>query len=72
VANYWGQVTITTQVRVDKGSYWVMSRETFIAPSVYRVNTSELHSLYDDEFTAARQAFQPELDTTRFILQSKF
>ena len=64
---------ITMQVRVDKKSYWVMSRETFLAKSIYGVDTSTpSHSIYDEEFKWARQAFQPEIDTTRYLLQTSF
>ena len=65
--------TLTVEVRLDKGSYWVLSRETFTAPSVYGVDTTTLfHSLYDLEFSTASEAFQPEIDTTRYLLSSKF
>ena len=65
---------LTVQVRVDKGSYWVMSRQTFAAPSsVLGVDTTTLqHELSALEFVRARWAFQSELDTTRYLLQSQF
>jgi len=64
---------LAVQVRLDKGSYWVMSRQTFTAPSVPRVDTARLqHDLSALEFASAREAFQSELDTTRYLLQSTF
>ncbi len=60
---------LTVRVRLDKGSYWVMSRQTFTAPSVPGVDTARLSAL---EFARAREAFQSELDTTRYLLQSTF
>jgi hypothetical protein len=64
---------LTVRVRLDKGSYWVMSRQTFTAPSVPGVDTARLqHDLSALEFARAREAFQSELDTTRYLLQSTF
>jgi hypothetical protein len=37
--------TITARVRVDKGSYWVMSRETFEVPQLTGVDTHTWHDL---------------------------
>jgi hypothetical protein len=65
--------TLTVQVRLDKKQYWVMSRETFEAKSIHRVDTTTAYrSFYDQEFEWAREAFQPELDSTRYLLQSTF
>jgi hypothetical protein len=65
--------TLTVQIRVDKGTYWVLSRETFAAGSIYGVDTGTAqHSLYDEEFKSAQQSFGPEIDRTRYLLQSTF
>ena len=65
--------TLTVQVSLDKGSYWVLSRETFTAPSIRGVDTATLqHDLSDVEFRRASEAFQPERDPPRYLLSSKF
>lgn len=65
--------TLTIQLRVDKGGYWVMSRETVDGPVVTPgFNLTQLASLYDQDFKRAHEFFQTEIDTTRFLLQSMF
>jgi hypothetical protein len=66
----WG--TLTVQVRVDKGRYWVMSRETILAPEGPLLDTSVAKALSDDEFSAARAMFEAEIERTRFLLTSQF
>jgi hypothetical protein len=63
---------VTAQVRSDKGRYWILSRETFIAPSIPGVNTDRLHEFTDPDFGHVRNMFQVEIDTTRYLLQSSF
>lgn len=64
---------LTMLVRVDKKQYWLSSRETFKAQSIHGVGiTTDYHTLHDEEFKWALQEFQAELDTTRYLLQSRF
>ena len=56
-----GEVTVL--VRLDKQAYWVLSREVFAYPSMTSWGTkAELH--------AAQIALQPQIDTTRYLLQT--
>ncbi len=64
--------TLTMQLRVDKKTYWVLSRETFAARSLAFVDTQREHTLTAEEFAFSRTAFQPDIDTTRYLLQSQF
>jgi len=64
--------TVTAQIRIDKGPYWVLSRETFRTPSLVGVDTNRWHSLSQQEFELARSEFQAEIDSTRYLLQSAF
>jgi hypothetical protein len=66
----WG--TLTIQIRADKGRYWVMSRETVLAPTGPLLDTSAGKDLSDDEVAAARELFETEIDRTRFLLGSQF
>ena len=72
--------TVTVRVRVDKGSYWVLSRETFRVPSspsaeFYDSTLVEIISdraIEDDEHALAHLALQPQIDSTRYLLQTRF
>ncbi len=59
---------ITYQIRIDKGDYWVMSRETFEHEHTYPMQTnisySELVGLVGD--------FRNKIDNTKFILENEF
>jgi hypothetical protein len=66
----WG--TLTVQIRADKGRYWVMSRETVLAPTSPFLDTSAAKDLVADEFITAREMFEPEIEQTRFLLRSRF
>lgn len=71
---------VTVLVRVDKGSYWVLSRETFRAPSspdaeFYDPALTEAISdrvIADDERAQAHLALQPLIDSTRYLIQTRF
>jgi hypothetical protein len=59
---------LTATVRVHKGAYWLLSRERFISPGdPFRfLPTSQAKSIYD----AGLIAFQKEINTARYVLQT--
>jgi hypothetical protein len=71
---------VTVLVRVDKGSYWVLSRETFRAPSApdaefHDPTLTEIISdrvIADSEHAQAHLALQPLIDSTRYLIQTRF
>ncbi len=71
---------VTVLVRVDRGSYWVLSRETFRAPSApdaefYDPTLAEIISdraITEDEQAQAHLALQPLIDSTRYLIQTRF
>lgn len=62
--------TVTVQTRVDKGTYWVLSRQTF---SITDPKLSSLNpEASDNNFRLFLSHFQTEIDTTRYVLGSEF
>jgi hypothetical protein len=72
--------SITVQVRIDKGSYWVLSRDTYRVPSspqdeFYDRQLTDIISdrvITNDEFGWAHLQLQPQIDSTRCLLQTTF
>jgi len=69
--------TLTVQVRLDKGDYWVLSRESFALPSgpngeqtleQFLTRPRPDSELYEQFLFR----FQTEIDTTRYLLASTF
>lgn len=60
--------SITVQIRVDKGDYWVLSRQTLESKNNYpyqtNVSYSDLLSNFED--------MQNKIDNTRYILNNDF
>ena len=56
-----GEVTVL--VRVDKRTYWTLSREMFRDPSITLWAT-------EPQLYQTRLALQPQIDTTRYLLQT--
>jgi hypothetical protein len=72
--------TVTVQVRVDKGSYWVLSRDTYRVPSnpeeeFYDRQLREIISdrvITDEEFRWVHIQLQSHIDSSRYLLQTTF
>lgn len=60
---------LTIQVRVDRGKYWVLSRETFDVKKPVSVTVSEYRPfLSEEENKILWSAFQNEIDATRALI----
>ena len=62
--------TITTQIRENKGTYWVLSRQTFSVSEPQLVNINPESS--EQNFSLYQSSFQNEIDSTRHVLDSEF
>lgn len=62
---------ITVQVRVDKGGYWVLCRETF-KPKDPMPKVTLRSRLDENDEIQLRYHYQAEIDETRHLLNSKF
>ena len=62
---------ITAQVRVDKGGYWVLCRETFKPKAPMPAVTLRSY-LSENEELQLLHHYQVEIDETRYLLNSKF
>jgi hypothetical protein len=63
---------LIVQIRVDKGRYWLLSRETLLTPGGPFVDTAVVRALTVEESAAAREMFASEIEQTRFLLHSQF
>ncbi len=60
---------LTIQVRVDRGQYWVFSRETFDVPRTLSVKVDEYRPfLSEEENRIVWSAYQKEVDGTRALI----
>lgn len=61
---------VTVRIRLDRGSFWLMSRQTFhiTEPSLVAHDPE----LGDDERQSFIFALQDEIDETRYLLRNKF
>ena len=68
--------SVTVQIRVDKGDYWVMSRQTFKIKTNYPDQTdiplSDLQYILVDAPDSLNQTMQNQIDNTRYILNNDF
>lgn len=64
-------VNVTAQVRVDKGGYWVLCRETF-KPKAPMPAVTLWSYLSENEELQLLHHYQVEIDETRYLLNSKF
>ena len=68
--------SVTVQIRVDKGDYWVMSRQTFNIKTNYPDQTdisfSDLQYILVDAPDTLNQTMQNQIDNTRYILNNDF
>lgn len=62
--------TVTVQIRNNKTQYWVLSRQTFSTSDLGLENINPEES--KENFNLYRVAFQNEIDSTRFVLDSEF
>lgn len=62
---------LTAQVRVDKGGYWVLCRETFKPKAPMPAVTLRSY-LSENEELQLLHHYQVEIDETRYLLNSKF
>lgn len=62
--------TVTIQIRKNKGTYWVLSRQTFSVSEPQLININPESS--EQNFSLYQNFFQNEIDTTRHILDSEF
>jgi hypothetical protein len=64
---------VTAQVKVDKGQYWVMSRETFVPKARLSADVSS-NKRYLSELAKMSlwMDYRPEVDETRHLLQTVF
>jgi|TARA_B110000902_G_C13969603_1_gene460685 outer membrane lipopolysaccharide assembly protein LptE/RlpB len=70
---------LTMQIRIDKGEYWVMSRDTYKPKEKMISNALDSSDfsvsslvLTDSERALLMSDYQAEIDETRFLLNSKF
>ena len=64
---------VTVQIRIDKGQYWVLSRETFKPKKFPLVDLSSSKLLLSEsEKNLLLLTYQLEIDETRLLLNSKF
>ena len=70
---------LTMQIRIDKGEYWVMSRDTYkpkekmISNALDSTDFSVASlSISESERDLLMSDYQAEIDETRFLLNSKF
>jgi hypothetical protein len=64
---------VTVQIRIDKGQYWVLSRETFKPKKFPLVDLSSSKlPLSESEKNLLLLTYQLEIDETRLLLNSKF
>ena len=64
--------TVTVQVRRDRGSYWLLSRETLVAANGKAASPLSGAQLTGPSFAAARVQLETQIDSTRYVLQSTF
>lgn len=68
--------SVTVQIRVDKGDYWVLSRQTFKIKNNYPDQTdipySDLQYILIDAPLTIDQTMQNQIDNTRYILNNEF
>lgn len=62
--------TVTVQIRRNKGSYWILSRQTFSVSESQLINANPESS--EQNFALYQNSFQNEIDTTRHVLDSEF
>ena len=61
---------VTLQLRVDKGGYWLLSRQTFAAPEFLRSRVQEYRPFLSEEQNRLfLEIFDLEVKRTRFRLQ---
>jgi hypothetical protein len=70
---------LTMRIRIDKGEYWVMSRDTYkpkekmISNALDSTDFSVASlSISESERDLLMSDYQAEIDETRFLLNSKF
>lgn len=64
---------ITAEVVVDKGTYWVLSRETYLPKKQTLVNISQYKPVLNQSDTKSLWlVYQQEIDETRYLLSQKF
>jgi hypothetical protein len=64
---------VTVQTRIDKGTYWVMCRETFLRQADEPpVDLSPYKPSGTDDRERLWFYYQDEIDTTRHLLHSRF
>lgn len=60
---------LTIQIRVDRGKYWVLSRETFDANKAVSVNVNDYRPvLSEEENRILWNVYQNEVDATRTLI----
>jgi hypothetical protein len=68
--------SVTLQIRVDKGDYWVMSRQTYEIRTDYPEETDlsfdELQYILIDAPYVFDQSIQSQIDNTRYVLNNDF
>ncbi|MFH1546743.1 MAG: hypothetical protein ABIE14_05195 [Patescibacteria group bacterium] len=68
--------SVTVQIRVDKGDYWALSRQTFKIKTDYPDQTdipfSDLKYISIDAPDTLNQTMQNQIDNTRYILNNDF
>ena len=60
--------SVTVQIRIDKGDYWVMSRETFESKNNYPDQTNVSYS----DLLLNFEDMQNRIDNTEYILNNEF
>ena len=60
--------SVTVQIRVDKGGYWVLSRQTFESKNNYPDQTNVSYS----DLLLNFEDMQNKIDNTRYILNNDF
>ncbi|MDP2642511.1 MAG: hypothetical protein Q8P62_01565 [Candidatus Peregrinibacteria bacterium] len=60
--------SVTVQIRIDKGDYWVMSRETFESKNNYPDQTDVSYS----DLLLNFEDMQNRIDNTKYILNNEF
>lgn len=68
--------TVTVQIRVDKGDYWVLSRQTFLTKDNLTVNSdleySSLSYIRINDDNLLDQSIFNQIDNTRYIINNDF
>ena len=60
--------TVTVQIRVNKGDYWVMSRQSFEMGKSYSVKANTSYA----DLIANIEGMQNKIDNTRYLLNNSF